>query len=80
LRRSVLVQTTEMEREELKLKKLEVAKSVKEITTNKNEILGAAGYSEDEIAEVLAGEPDEPKPPTVIPNTLPENRQLEAVN
>jgi hypothetical protein len=76
LKRSVLVQPTEMEDAELLLKKAEVADKLKALVDNR-EALSVAGYSEEKIDEIL-GRKD--KEPIVKPNTLPENRQLEAVN
>lgn len=74
---SVLVRTTELEEEELLIKKTERANALKGLVT-KEEQLKVAGYSEKDISQVMAE--DEP-PPIVNPAGLPENRQLpETVN
>lgn len=78
LKRSVLVQTTEMENEELLMKKAERADKLNGKVDDR-EVLKVAGYSEDKVDEILQRKAQEDAlivEDTVIPVGSPESRQL----
>lgn len=74
VKRSVLVKTTEMEDAELLFKKAEVADKLKGIVDTREQ-LKVAGYSDDEIEEIMQRKEAEPQP-TVTPLGIPPGRQL----
>ncbi len=77
LKRSVLVQNTETENEELLKVKADRAVTLQPFIDRK-EALSIAGFTDEQIEDM--GEPEAVTPPPVVPGGLPENRQLEAVN
>lgn len=77
LKRSLLVQNTDAETEDVLTKKATRAVTLQPFIDQK-EALSIAGYSDEDIDEIMARTPEPPKAPVVVPEGLPEGRQLGA--